>query len=151
MYKKYSNNNCSEILKVLYLSNIVLFYGKENNHYNCNMKKSFTHCLLLPVMALADNPPLMGWSSWNTYGFQINVSVVKAQADAMVKLGFKERGYNHINIDDGFFGGRDAEGKLLIHATRFPDGMRPVVDYIHGLGLKAGIYSDAGRNTCASY
>ena len=118
------------------------------------MKKIFYSLLvglLLPAMALADNPPLMGWSSWNTYGFQINDSVVKAQANAMVQLGFKERGYNHINIDDGFFGGRDAEGKLLIHATRFPDGMRPVVDYIHGLGLKAGIYSDAGRNTCASY
>ena len=119
-----------------------------------NMRKFFYTLLfglLLPAMALADNPPLMGWSSWNTYGFQINDSVIKAQANAMVSLGFKECGYNHINIDDGFFGGRDENGKLLIHATRFPAGMRPVVDYIHGLGLKAGIYSDAGRNTCASY
>ena len=55
----------------------------------------------LPLLAFAQNPPLMGWSSWNTYGFQINDSVIKAQADAMVKLGFKECGYNHINIDDG--------------------------------------------------
>ena len=100
---------------------------------------------------LADNPPLMGWSSWNTYGFQINDSVIKAQADAMAALGFKECGYNHINIDDGFFGGRDADGKLLIHPTRFPNGLRPLVDYIHSQGLKAGIYSDAGSNTCASY
>ena len=101
--------------------------------------------------ALADNPPLMGWSSWNTYGFQINDSVIQAQADAMVALGFKDCGYNHINIDDGFFGGRDADGKLLIHPTRFPSGLRPLVDYIHSQGLKAGIYSDAGRNTCASF
>ncbi len=105
----------------------------------------------LPSLAAADNPPLMGWSSWNTYGFQINDSVIKAQADAMVALGFKECGYNHINIDDGFFGGRDENGKLLIHPMRFPNGMRPVVDYIHDKGLKAGIYSDAGSNTCASY
>ena len=107
--------------------------------------------IALPFVALADNPPLMGWSSWNTYGFQINDSVIKAQADAMVALGFNECGYNHINIDDGFFGGRDANGKLLIHPTRFPNGLRPLVDYIHGKGLKAGIYSDAGSNTCASY
>lgn len=107
--------------------------------------------LTLPFAAMADNPPLMGWSSWNTYGFQINDSVIQAQADAMVNLGFKDCGYNHINIDDGFFGGRDAEGNLLIHPERFPNGLRGLVDYIHSKGLKAGIYSDAGRNTCASY
>ena len=116
------------------------------------MKRFFYALLLaLPLCAVADNPPLMGWSSWNTYGFQINDSVIKAQADAMVKLGFKDCGYNHINIDDGFFGGRDENGKLLIHPTRFPKGLRPLVDYIHTQGLKAGIYSDAGANTCASY
>lgn len=125
------------------------------------MKKRFTDCckkafiLVLAtfsmVLAHADNPPLMGWSSWNTYGFQINDSVIKSQADAMVELGFYAKGYNHINIDDGFFGGRDSEGNLLIHPTRFPDGLRPLVDYIHSKGLKAGIYSDAGGNTCASF
>lgn len=115
--------------------------------------KRFLYALLLalPLCAVADNPPLMGWSSWNTYGFQINDSVIKAQADAMVWLGLKECGYNHINIDDGFFGGRDENGKLLIHPARFPNGLRPLVDYIHGKGLKAGIYTDAGANTCASY
>ena len=107
--------------------------------------------LVLPFVAVAQNMPLMGWSSWNTYGFQINDSVIKAQADAMVQLGFKDCGYDHINIDDGFFGGRDAEGNLLIHPTRFPNGLRGLVDYIHSQGLKAGIYSDAGRNTCASF
>ena len=116
------------------------------------MKKLFyAFVMALPLCAVAENPPLMGWSSWNTYGFQINDSVIQAQADAMVELGFKECGYDHINIDDGFFGGRDAEGNLLIHPERFPNGLRGLVDYIHGKGLKAGIYSDAGRNTCASY
>ena len=117
------------------------------------MKKLLTWfvTLALPTLMVAQNPPLMGWSSWNTYGYQINDSVLEAQADAMVKLGFFECGYNHINIDDGFFGGRNEEGKLLIHPTRFPNGLRPLVDSIHGKGLKAGIYSDAGRNTCASF
>ncbi len=104
---------------------------------------------LLPANAV--EPPLMGWSSWNAYGFKISESVIKAQADAMVDLGFYAKGYNHINIDDGFFGGRDENGKLKIHPERFPNGMRTIVDYIHAKGLKAGIYSDAGCNTCASY
>ena len=118
------------------------------------MKKLLFSAILFATsftLALAQNAPLMGWSSWNAYGFQINETIIKAQADAMVELGFKNCGYNHINIDDGFFGGRDAEGKLQIHPERFPNGMRTVVDYIHGKGLKAGIYSDAGRNTCASF
>ena len=74
--------------------------------------------------------PTMGWSSWNTYGFQISEDLIKAQTDAMVEKGLKDVGYTYINIDDGFFGGRDSEGHLLIHPTRFPNGMQPVVDYI---------------------
>lgn len=119
------------------------------------MKRNFyliIACLMTCwASAYAEQPPIMGWSSWNTYGFQINDSLVRTQADAMVNLGFYEKGYKYINIDDGFFGGRDQEGKLLIHPTRFPNGLRPLVDYIHGKGLNAGIYSDAGRNTCASF
>ena len=73
------------------------------------------------------------------------------QADAMAKQGLKEAGYEYINIDDGYFGGRDSKGQLLIHPTRFPNGLRPVVNHIHSLGFKAGIYSDAGRNTCGNF
>lgn len=100
---------------------------------------------------LAYDPPTMGWSSWNTYGFQISEQLIMSQTSAMVNKGLKNVGYKYINIDDGFFGGRDSEGNLLIHPTRFPNGMKKVVDYIHSRGLKAGIYSDAGKNTCASY
>ena len=96
--------------------------------------------------------PTMGWSSWNTYRVHISDSLIMRQADAMAASGLRDAGYDHINIDDGYFGGRDAAtGKLLIHPTRFPGGLKPVVDHIHGLGLKAGIYSDAGTNTCGNY
>lgn len=94
--------------------------------------------------------PIMGWSSWNTYRVNISESLIKKQADAMKNLGLKEVGYTYINVDDGFFGFRDEQGRLHMHSERFPSGMKPVVDYIHSLGLKAGIYSDAGRNTCGS-
>lgn len=117
------------------------------------MKSTLTAlvCALMVTNGWAYDTPTMGWSSWNAYGFQISESIIKSQADALVKTGLKDAGYIYVNIDDGFFGGRDAEGHLLIHPTRFPNGMRTVVDYIHERGLKAGIYSDAGKNTCASY
>ncbi len=99
----------------------------------------------------AQNGPTMGWSSWNTYGVNINDALIRKQADAMVSKGLKRVGFDHINIDDGFFGGRNEEtGELLIHPTRFPNGLKPVADYIHSKGLKAGIYSDAGANTCGN-
>ena len=59
---------------------------------------SLVAAVLVPLVAVAVTPPLMGWSSWNTYGFQINDSLVRTQADAMVALGFYDCGYNHINI-----------------------------------------------------
>jgi hypothetical protein len=96
-------------------------------------------------------PPIMGWASWNNYRININEDVIKSQADAMLSSGLKDVGYSYINIDDGFFGGRDIQGKLLVHKERFPNGMKALASYIHSKNLKAGIYSDAGINTCASY
>lgn len=111
-----------------------------------------TCCSERPHPEVSIQLPTMGWSSWNTYRVNISDSLIMSQADAMVATGLKAAGYDHINIDDGYFGGRDeATGQLLIHPTRFPGGMKPVVDHIHSLGLKAGIYSDAGTNTCGNY
>lgn len=93
---------------------------------------------------------MMGWSSWNTYRVNISDELIKKQADALVRNGLKEAGYTNINVDDGFFGHRDSTGRMHTHAVRFPHGLKGVVDHIHALGLKAGIYSDAGSNTCGS-
>ena len=100
--------------------------------------------------SLAFNPPTMGWSSWNTFALKINEQVIKSQADAMVATGLSKAGYKFINIDDGYWDGRGEDGKLRLNTKLFPSGMRSLVDYIHKKGLKAGIYSDAGDNTCGS-
>lgn len=95
--------------------------------------------------------PMMGWASWNNYRIHINEDIIRSQADAMVSSGLTDMGYSWINIDDGFFGGRDSDGKIVSHKERFPNGMKVLSDYIHSLGLNSGIYTDAGINTCASY
>ena len=115
----------------------------------------FTFSLLSAISAEAQTiqsvePPIMGWSSWNTYRINISEDLIKRQAEAMVSLGLKDAGYRYINIDDGFFGYRDEKGVLQTHPERFPNGVKGVADHIHRLGLKAGIYSDAGANTCGS-
>lgn len=104
------------------------------------------------TLSLWAEAPIMGWSSWNTYRVNISDSLIMVQAEAMKGLGLDTLGYKYINIDDGYFGGRDRKsGQLKIHSQRFPKGLKPVVDYIHSLGLKAGIYSDAGMNTCGNF
>lgn len=113
--------------------------------------KFFLFSLLFPLAAsAAAPPPIMGWSSWNTYRVGINDSLICRQADALVATGLRDAGYRYVNIDDGFFGQRDSTGQMHTHATRFPRGLRHVADHIHALGMKAGIYSDAGANTCGS-
>ena len=94
--------------------------------------------------------PLMGWSSWNTFGVDISETIILETARAMATNGLKDAGYTYVNIDDGFFWGHGEDGVLRFHPERFPNGMKPVVDGIHELGLKAGIYSDAGADTCGS-
>lgn len=104
-------------------------------------------CVSLPTFAF--RPPTMGWSSWNTFALDINEDVILGQAEAMVKTGLAKAGYKYINIDDGYFLPHDKETKVLgVRKDRFPNGMRHVADEIHKLGLKAGIYSDAGANAC---
>ena len=93
----------------------------------------------------------MGWASWNCFRTNINEEKLKRQFDALVSTGLAACGYVYANTDDGFFGGRAADGTLLYHKERFPNGIKPLADYAHSLGLKAGIYSEAGRTSCGHY
>jgi len=106
--------------------------------------------LAVAATALAQRTPTMGWSSWNTFALNINEQLIRQQADAMHTTGLQKAGYQYVNIDDGYWDGRGADGHLRLNTKLFPSGMRSLVDYIHSLGLKAGIYSDAGDNTCGS-
>src|SRR5579862_7646680 len=97
---------------------------------------------------LASTPP-MGWNSWNHFDEKIDDATVRATADAMVRTGMRDAGYVYINIDDTWEGERDAQG--IIHTNKkFPD-MKALSDYVHGKGLKLGIYSSPGPKTCAGY
>lgn len=102
------------------------------------------------LYAQKTKPPIMGWSSWNNFRVNIDEKMIREQADAMIASRLYDAGYRFVNIDDGYFGGRDAHGKIYPDAAKFPSGMKNLVDYIHSKKLKAGIYTDAGENTCGS-
>jgi len=97
---------------------------------------------------LALTPP-MGWNTWNKFACNVSETLIKQAADAMVKSGMKDAGYQYIVIDDCWQVSRDARGEIVADPQRFPGGIKAVADYVHSLGLKFGIYSDAGSKTCA--
>jgi alpha-galactosidase len=97
---------------------------------------------------LAQTPP-MGWNSWNYFADRVDDKGVRAAADQIVATGMKDAGYIYVNIDDTWEGKRDANGVLHTN-SKFPD-MKALADYVHSKGLKIGIYSSPGPQTCAKY
>ncbi len=106
---------------------------------------------------IALTPP-MGWNSWNCFAQEVSAEKVKRAADAMVKSGLINHGWTYINIDDFWENNRDSKdqsirGKFrdeagnIVPNSRFSD-MKGLADYVHGLGLKIGLYSSPGPWTC---
>ena len=97
---------------------------------------------------LALTPP-MGWNSWNSWAGAVDEPKVRAAADAMLSSGLAAHGFQYVNIDDTWEGSRDPNGEIQTNA-KFPD-MKSLSDYVHGKGLKLGIYSSPGPKTCAGF
>ncbi|KAL8464893.1 hypothetical protein ACS0TY_034394 [Phlomoides rotata] len=94
--------------------------------------------------------PQMGWNSWNHFQCNIQEKLIKETADAMVSTGLAALGYKYINLDDCWAElNRDSKGNLVAKGSTFPSGIKALADYVHGKGLKLGIYSDAGTQTCS--
>jgi len=100
------------------------------------------------VQGVAQTPP-MGWNSWNFFAGKVTDQDIRNAADQIVSTGMKDAGYVYVNIDDTWEGDRDANG--VLHAnSKFPD-MKALADYVHSKGLKLGIYSSPGPQTCARF
>lgn len=97
---------------------------------------------------LALTPP-MGWNSWNVWAGAVNADRIRAAADNMIKSGLAAHGFQYINIDDCWEGGRSLEGEIQTN-DRFGD-MGALAFYVHSKGLKLGIYSSPGPKTCGGY
>ena len=97
---------------------------------------------------VAQIPP-MGWNSWNYFAGKVTDKDIRDSADQIVGSGMRDAGYIYVNIDDTWEGERDAQG--VLHSNeRFPD-MNALADYVHSKGLKIGIYSSPGPQTCAHF
>ncbi|ESQ91048.1 alpha-galactosidase [Asticcacaulis sp. AC460] len=107
----------------------------------------------------AATPP-MGWNSWNAFRTEVDEAKVMGAAQKLVDTGLAKLGYRYVNIDDGWWlKRRKSDGRMVIRTQIFPSAQpknkkadttfRPFTDKLHSMGLKAGIYSDAGYNACS--
>jgi hypothetical protein len=109
------------------------------------------------VRGSAATPP-MGWNSWNAFATLVNEEKVLGTAQALVDTGLARKGYRYVNIDDGWWlKRRQSDGRVLIRTNIFPSAntggaehssFKPLTSRLHSMGLKAGIYTDIGRNSC---
>jgi len=90
----------------------------------------------------------MGWNSWNIFAADIDEVKIKEIADAMVSTGMRDAGYKYLNLDDNWMRPYRENGRLVGDPDRFPGGITALADYVHGKGLKLGIYGCRGTATC---
>jgi len=112
----------------------------------------------LQTVGSAPTPP-MGWNSWNAFHLDISEAKIVGSAQALLDKGLAAVGYRSVNIDDGWWlRRRTADGRMQVRTNVFPSAatggadatsLRPFTDRIHAMGLRAGIYSDIGRNACS--
>lgn len=107
----------------------------------------------------AQTPP-MGWNPWNAFRTDVDEAKIIAAAETIRRTGLAEAGYRYINLDDGWWLRRGADGRIVIRSAIFPSAaagargvtsFRPLTDRLHAMGFKAGIYTDSGRNTCSQH
>ena len=113
---------------------------------NGQASRAFTIVSAKDKLALT---PTMGWNSWNVWGLDVDDAKVRAAADNFMSTGLAAQGFQYINIDDGWEEGRDAKGNIKAN-KKFPD-MKALSDYVHGKGLRLGIYSSPGPETCGGF
>jgi len=97
---------------------------------------------------VARTPP-MGFNTWNLYHCSVDATILTETATAMVNTGLKDAGYTYVNSDDCWMSfNRSADGSQVADPTKFPGGFKAVADFIHNLGMKSGLYTAKGPNTC---
>jgi len=106
-----------------------------------------------PEHSIADGlvlTPPMGWYPWNQFGQDPqNEKLIKEIADAVVRSGMRDAGYQFVGPDEGICFERDTNGLLTTVLSRYPSGLRGLGDYLHRQGLKYALYTDAGTRTCS--
>ena len=142
---QFSANNLPKGLTLSSKTGIITGIVQEKGTYTCTVraKNNLGEALQKLVIKIGDTislTPPIGWNGWNAWEAKLDREKVIASAEAMVSKGLRDHGWTYINIDDSWQGKREGPDTALQPNAKFPE-IKGMVDYIHSLGLKAGLYS----------
>ena len=117
---------------------------------------AFISLITVPVVAINNGlllTPPMGFANWNVFGCNYDDATFRSIADAFVSTGLAAAGYRYMLVQECITpaGARDAQGRMVVDAAKFPHGFKDLCDYFHAKGLLCGIYTDVAHLTCANY
>jgi len=141
----FSASNLPEGLQIASETGIITGSVKKRGNYEVllnakNKLGAASKKLLIKIGDTIALTPPIGWNGWNSWEAEIDREKVLASANAMVSKGLADHGWSYINVDDAWMGVRSGPDTALQPNEKFPD-MKGMIDYIHSLGLKAGLYS----------
>eukprot|EP00486_Rosalina_sp_Unknown_P014819 CAMPEP_0201591164 /NCGR_PEP_ID=MMETSP0190_2-20130828/186176_1 /ASSEMBLY_ACC=CAM_ASM_000263 /TAXON_ID=37353 /ORGANISM="Rosalina sp." /LENGTH=337 /DNA_ID=CAMNT_0048048855 /DNA_START=148 /DNA_END=1158 /DNA_ORIENTATION=+ len=90
----------------------------------------------------------MGWNAWYAFGCNVTEDLVRQVTDKFLALGLDKLGYEYINLDDCWAGGRYKNGTVYGQSPQFNSSLKPLADFVHSKNLKFGLYTDRGTETC---
>jgi len=142
---QFSANNLPKGLTLSSKTGIITGIVKDRGTYTSTIhaKNKLGEAAQTLVIKIGDTislTPPIGWNGWNAWEAKLDREKVIASAEAVVAKGLRDHGWSYINIDDSWQGKREGPDTALQPNAKFPD-IKGMVDYIHSLGLKAGLYS----------
>ena len=101
------------------------------------------------IFAKKHRLPAMGWNSWNAFGSGNTEELTKAMVLKIKELELDKLGYKYVVLDDGCYHPERIDGHLKADEVKFPSGFKAMADFVHGHGLKFGMYNDIGTRLCS--
>lgn len=101
------------------------------------------------IFAKKPRLPAMGWNSWNAFGSGNTEELTKAMVLKIKELELDKLGYEYVVLDDGCYHPERIDGHLKADEVKFPSGFKAMADFVHGHGLRFGMYNDIGDRLCS--
>jgi alpha-galactosidase len=118
-----------------------IFYAGYSDHGMGGASRLLHHFELAKILPEGPTPRLRPvlYNSWEATEFAVDEKGQVALAEKAAKIGVER-----FVMDDGWFGARNSDhaglGDWTVNRAKFPNGLTPLIDKVHGLGMEFGLW-----------